>query len=164
MNLPVGEAIEQGIKLSEFDEKATLEMLTGKMFSGYVIVTIEGFKGLEEGVLLLKKGNIVGAMYEYMKHEITVLGDPSVSRVFNAFAAKDGIAEIYSLSTQQVDLVTAFNDKIKTSKEIGKRDISRYLIKSYDTTFAEKTLAEVVSEQESKKDVFKRLGLAGLGD
>ncbi len=164
MNLPVGEAIEQGIRLPDFDEKATLEMLADKMFSGYVVVTVEGFKGVEEGLLLIKKGAIVGALYEYTKHEITVLGDSALPQAFNAFAAKNGIAEIYSLSNQQVDLVTAFNDKIKTAQEIGKRSLGKYLAKKYDISFAEKTLEGVVSEHESKKDVFKRLGLSGLGE
>ncbi|HZX34604.1 MAG TPA: DUF2226 domain-containing protein [archaeon] len=162
MNLPIGEVVSQGINLKEVDGRRLVETFYDKNFSGYLVSTIEGFDGLEEGILLFKEGALAAAFYEYDFYGITVFGDSAVPQVFNSFAAKHVVADVVSLSNQQVDLVTAFNEKGKVSKNFSKSDVSRLIPRAFSEEFARNTLSEVVKEKESKKDIFKKLGLGGL--
>ena len=163
MNLPIGEVISRGINLRDIDSKRLVESFYDKAFSGYLINSVEGFDGMEEGVLLFKEGIIVASLYEYDFYGITVFGDSAVPQVFNSFAANFVVADVVSLTNQQVDLVTAFNDKSKVEVGVPKNSIVRLIPKKYSEEFAKKTLNEVVKKSESKKDVFKKLGLGGLG-
>ena len=63
MNLPIGEVVSQGINLKEVDGRRLVETFYDKNFSGYLVSTIEGFDGLEEGVLLFKGGSMAAAFY-----------------------------------------------------------------------------------------------------
>ncbi|HLC79322.1 MAG TPA: DUF2226 domain-containing protein [archaeon] len=164
MNLPVGEVISRGLNLREMDVKRLVEGFYDKGFSGYVVITLEGYDGLEEGVLIFKEGGMLAAMYEYDLHGFTVFGDQALPQVFNSFAAEYVVGDIVSLSNQQVDLVTAFNDKSKLLRVVNKSDIGRLIPKIYSAEFAKSVLREVVKKDESKSDLFKKLGLSGLGE
>ncbi|MCR4335466.1 MAG: hypothetical protein NUV57_02925 [archaeon] len=164
MNLPVGEIISQGVNFNEVDSKRLVQSLFEKNFSGYLIVAAEGYDGLEEGMLLFKQGSLVGAYCEYDLHGITIFGDDSIIHVFNSFAASFVIGDLVSLSNQQVDLVTAFNDKAKLDSPISKENISKLVPKVYSKELVESILSAVVHEKDNRKDVFKKLGLSGLGD
>lgn len=162
MNLPVGKLASQGVKTSEYNLNKEFEKLTEGMFSGYVVATIEGFAGIEEGVLIFRKGNAVGSIYEYNKYGITVYGNSAIPQFFNSLSAKYGIIDVISLSTQQSELVLAFHDKVKLGKELSKKDIEKNYKKGFTTKYAEQVLSEVLKEKKSKYDVFKKLGLVGL--
>ncbi|HZX19891.1 MAG TPA: hypothetical protein VFF13_02665 [archaeon] len=164
MNLPVGEVISQGVNFREIDSQRLVESFFDKKFSGYIVMTLQGFNGLEEGILLFKEGFLVGSIYEYDLQGLTVFGDSSIEHVFNAFAAEYVSADIVSLSNQQVDLVTAFNDKAKLHKVISKKDIGRSIPKVFSPQQAELVLKDFLGKKDSKKDIFKKLGLSSLGD
>lgn len=163
MNLPTGNIVEQGIKLNEFNLKQTMHALMGKKFSGYLVLTIEGVDGLEEGILLLKNGSLIASIYEYSKYAVKVFGDKAVAQAFNASTAQYGIVDVCNLSNQQVDLVVAFNDKIKLTRPIESKAIDQFIPKEFSREFAEESLAEVLQqEKESKTDVLSRLGLSDM--
>ncbi len=162
MNLPVGELLEEGLPLKDFKARQTLELLADKLFSGYVVCGSEGSEGMEEGILLFKRGEVIAAIYEYCKHRQDSFGDKALPQVMNSFLAPHGVVDIVSLGLSRVDLVTAFNDKIKLPKTIPKKDIPKYLPKSYTRNFAENELKGIEKEEKSKYDIFKRLGLGQL--
>ncbi|AJF60815.1 MAG: hypothetical protein J4224_01280 [Candidatus Diapherotrites archaeon] len=162
MNLPVGDIIKQGIKLKEFDSRI-IESFYDKEFSGYLVASIEGYAGIEEGALLFKKGLLIGAFYEYLNYGITVHGNQAVQQVFNSLAAEYGVIDVISLTNQQADLITAFNDKIKLTVNVGKKDVRKLSRSFYSNEFAEKVLSKVLEKHESRKNVFKKLGLTDLG-
>jgi len=162
MNLPVGDILEEGLPLKDFKPRQTLELLSDKLFSGYVVCGSEGIDGMEEGVLLFKKGEVIAAIYEYCKHRQDSFGNDALPQVMNSFLAPCGIVDIISLGLSRVDLVTAFNDKITLSKTIPKKDIPKYLPKSYTRNFAEKELKGLAKEEKSSYDILKRLGLGQL--
>jgi len=164
MNLPIGEMVSQGVNFKEVDGKKLVESFFDKKFSGYLVVTIEGTNGIEEGIILFKDGRLVGAFYDYDLAGITVFGDTSIPHVFNSFAAEHVVADIVSLSNQQVDLVTAFNDKSKIEKPINRGQIGKLIPKVFSAQLAQSVLSEIKTEKESKKDIFKKLGLTGLGE
>ncbi len=164
MNLPVGEIVEQGLDLSELAVRELLESFVGRGFSGYIVNTVSGHSGVEEGLLLFRQGVLAGSFFEYMSNGSTFFGDYSLQHVFNSFAAEKGVVDIVSLSMQQVDLITAFNEKLKVSVEFSKKTFSKYFVKTYSTEFA---LQAMDSDKESKPDtksIFKKLGLADLGE
>ncbi|HIH10147.1 MAG TPA: hypothetical protein HA254_05785 [Candidatus Diapherotrites archaeon] len=164
MNLPVGEVISRGLNLREMDLRRLLEGFYDKGFSGYIVATIDGYDGVEEGVLIFKDGGMVAALYDYDQHGLTVMGDGAMPHVFNSFAAEYVVADIVSLTNQQVDLVTAFNDKSKLLKVVGKSDVGRMIPRIYSAELAKSTLKELVKKDESKSELFKKLGLTGLGE
>ncbi len=164
MNLPVGENITRGLNLKEIDVRRLIEGLFEKGFSGYIVSTLEGFDGIEEGVLIFREGVLAASLYEYDLHDITVFGDSAVAQVFNSFAAEYVVADLIMLTEQQVDLVTAFNDKSKLQRPVSKNDVARLLPKVFSQQFAKDVLKHVQGDEESKSDVFKKLGLSGLGD
>ncbi len=164
LNLPVGEIISKGINLREIDVKKLIEGFYEKEFSGYLIVTLEGFDGLEEGVLLFKAGALNAAFYEYDLYGVTVFGDVAVSHFFNCLASPYLVGDIVSLSDQQVDLITAFNDKSRLGKTVAKNDFQRLIPKAYSAEFAKSVLSQYVRKEESKKDIFKKFGLTSLGE
>ena len=88
MNLPVSEVIEQGTKTIDFNYRKKAEGLMLKEFSGYIVSTTDGFDGIEEGVLILRKGYIVAALYEILNYGITVFGDSSIKHIANSFMNK----------------------------------------------------------------------------
>ncbi|MBU0662617.1 MAG: DUF2226 domain-containing protein [Candidatus Diapherotrites archaeon] len=163
MNLPVGSAVAEEVALKDFDIQGITDSLFDKLFSGYIVVTIDGYDGMEEGVMIFRKGTLAGALYEYMNYDILVFGEPALVQVFNALAAEHGAVDIYNLSNQQIDLVTAFNDKIILPKPLGKKDIKRMYVKEFADQYAKQVLAEVLKTHESRESVFKRLGLSRLG-
>ena len=86
-----------------------------------------------------------------------------MGKVFNSFGADFVVADIISLTNQQVDLVTAFNDRWKITKPVDKNSVGKLIPKQFSADYAKQTLSEVLTKSESKKDLFKKFGLSGLG-
>lgn len=164
MNLPVGKIIEQGLELNGLAVKELLESFMERGFSGYIVSTVWGFSGIEEGLFLFRSGVFVGAFFEYFSLGKTFLGDYSLSHVFNSFAAEKGVVDIVGLSVPQVDLITAFNSDLKVTAVIDKKSLSRYFVKKYSPDLAMQVVSEEQEVPSENKSVFKKLGLTGLGE
>ena len=155
MNLPAGKIVEKGLKLSEKNVEKILSDLFTEIFSGYMIVTVEGLQGIEEGLLLFEKGSLKGAIFEELWSEKELLGEEALKRIANALASREGIAGINSLTKQQVDLIIAFQEKMALQKEYRLEDIKKMIPK-------ESTVKKEEERKESRLDIFKSLGLVGV--
>ncbi|VVC00594.1 Uncharacterised protein [uncultured archaeon] len=164
MNLPVGDLISRGVNLREIDIKKLIDGFYEKSFSGYLIVTLEGFDGIEEGVLIFKEGTLNAAFYEYDLYGITVFGDSAIPHIFNSLVAPYLIGDIIALSDQQVDLIAAFNEKSRLAKPVQRNDVARLIPKSYSTDLAKSMLGQYLKKEDSKKEIFKKFGLTSLGE
>ncbi|MFA4907913.1 MAG: hypothetical protein WC602_06585 [archaeon] len=162
MNLPVGVMIEQGISFEPGAFLPKVLALMNEKFSGYIAITIEGYDGIEDSALVFRSGSIAAAFHEYMKYNILVLGNFAVPQAFNAAGAKNNSSDIVALGNQQIDLVLAFNDKARVSKNYAAKDINALAVSTYSSSYAEKVLSEVLKSQPSKYDVMKKLGLSEL--
>jgi len=162
MNLPVGDVIEDNLILSEIDVKGLIEAFVDKQFTGYIANTIEGIAGIEEGVLLFKKGELLGSFYEYLNYDKIIFGKEAVEHAFNSLSAEKGIMDILSLTTQQADLVTAFNEKVKVSIKFKRSDLQGLIRRRFSTSFAENIIKSTDGKSESRKSVLKRLGLSEI--
>lgn len=157
MDLPLGTPYQEHLKTSETDMLKTIIELMQKSFTGYIVVTIDGVDGIEEGALLMRNGIIVGAGYEYMKHNTTIEGNNALEIVLNAFKAKHGIIDIYALALQHMDLVIAFHEKMRISANIDPKNLQ----KLYPKEFSDKYAREIIKQKEelTKYDIFKKVGL-----
>jgi hypothetical protein len=70
--------------------------------------------------------------------------------------------DIVELSTQQVDLITAFNAKLKFSKPLVKGQFRSLVKESFDAALLPRTSGEGTAASDSKESLFKKFGLAGI--
>lgn len=164
MNLPSGNIAKQGVSLKETDLRKEIKDLSDKNFSGYIAVTLEGFDGVEEGILLFKKGFGVAAIYEYTKYGVTVLGDFALAQFFNGSASSYAVMDVIELTSSQIDMSIAFNEKIKISVPMNAKAVEKLYKKKFEDKYAKNTLEQALSKykKESKEDLFKKFGLAEL--
>ncbi len=162
MDLPLGAPLQQSLKTRETDMLAKIQELMDKGFTGYIIVTIDGHDGIEEGALLFKKGELIGAGYEFMKYDVKIEGNAAFEIVLNAFRAKHGIVDIYTLTTQHMELLIAFHERMLMSIKIDKKKLQ----KIYPKEFTDKYAKEVIKRQKeiTKYELFKKAGIAGLAE
>jgi len=161
MNLPAGKTVKK-LETGKADFVNEISQLMKSFFTGYVVITIEGYSGIEEGILFFNKGQLVGASFEYPKFETTVFGDSAAKQFFNALAAKYSVADVCELSKQQLELITTFNEKIILDREITGKNLLKLVPKEYTPEYAKKTLGKALEKQESMRSVFKRAGLSVL--
>lgn len=162
MNLPAGVTRVLGKSAKSFDPKKELDDLSAANFSGYVVETLFGESGLEESALLFRQGQGFGSVYEYYGLKQTLQGDDALVHVMNGFLSEHGVLDIVDLSIQQVDLVSAFNAKLKLSKPIVKGQFRSLVRDSYDASLIRKVGPAHPQESLSKESLFKKFGLAGI--
>lgn len=163
LNLPSGEIVEENLDLGGIDMEGLLKKLVDISFTGYIVNTVFGYAGVEEGALLFKRGELAGSFFEYTNFGVVVFGNEAVAQVFNSLVAPRGVVDIVALSGQQVDLVVAFNDRLKLTVGFKKSELLGLIRKQYVSSFAQRTLSSVISESESRKTVLKKFGLSELG-
>lgn len=162
MNLPAGVTRVIGKSVKTFDPKKDLDDLSAAGFSGYVVESLFGENGVEESAIIYRQGQGMGAVYEYYGLQQTLQGDEALVHVMNGFLSNFGVLDMVDLSIQQVDLVTAFNSKIKLSKPILKGQFKPLVKDSFDANLSKKMGPAKAVESASKESLFKRFGLAGI--
>ncbi|MCD6434190.1 MAG: DUF2226 domain-containing protein [Candidatus Diapherotrites archaeon] len=159
MNLPVGNIVAEG-KLSKETILKELPKLMDEKFTGYFLISIDGCTGIEEGLLLLKLGKIIGAVFEYLRFSKELYGDEAAKHFFNACASNKGVFEADELSLHQVDLILAFNDEVQLTRELESRDISKLVPDEYSSVFAEKFLGDSLQTKEvSRYLLLRKIGI-----
>lgn len=161
MDLPLGTSLRSGIKTRETNMQQIIVNMLTKGFSGYIVSTIEGLHGIEQGIFLFKKGSILGAYFEFVSRSVEVSGDSAVKLVLNSFLAPKGIIDINALTVQQIDLITAFQEKILISEEIDTKKLSKIYPKKFDSELAKKYIKEEGAEK-TRFELFKQTGLLGV--
>lgn len=163
MNLPAGANRVLAKSTVLFNVKHELMDLSHSNFSGYVIETLLGSKGVDESAVIFRSGLIVGMVFEYHSLNKTLLGDSSIPHVANGFAAKHGVIDIVELSTQQVDLITAFNPAVKLSSPLKDNQLSVLVQSDFDSALYQKVSGQGLDKEVSRSSLFRKFGLAGLG-
>ncbi|MCX6767938.1 MAG: DUF2226 domain-containing protein [Candidatus Micrarchaeota archaeon] len=159
MNLPSGAPVKTGIDVASVDFPALLHELLKKGFSGYLCIAVQGAGGIEEGTLLFDGKKISGGFYEYFKHNKILMGKDAWARVLNAAGAEQGVVDIYQLSSEQVELVLAFNEQaiwVPSEKELRELKTA-----SFSPALEEQAKG---MRKEEKEDLLKKYKLAGVGE
>lgn len=154
--------MEKGIEAKDFSLEKRLSELSGEHFSGYIVLTIEGYSGIEEGVILLRNGEMTGSVFEFVKFGEKVFSEDALRLTANASKAQHGIVDVIELSRQQAELVIAFSDKMAFNRPLQPKDLSRVLPSSYDTELIKKFVGDRLRKEESRFDVLRKLGLKEL--
>lgn len=104
MNIPLGKVIESGRGIKEIAIKLKLRNLKLRSFTGYISIAIKG-ESVQDGTLLMEKGRIVGAVYDYLKFERTFFGKNAFILTLNALASPIGIVDIFELGENEFSTI-----------------------------------------------------------
>jgi hypothetical protein len=163
MNIPVGVVEIQRKPFSEsnpFEEVVSL-LKTG--FDGYFIATIEGVSGLEEGLLLIRGNQVVGAVFEALRINKQLFGAEALRLVFNLLQAKKGVFDVNRLTRQQIDLIVAFNEKLVLStRPLDEAMMLKLKPSSYQPELVSETLQIELESIDSRHGLLKKIGLGSI--
>lgn len=96
MELPTGTPIKEGMNTNRVDFRKLFPTLREHLLTGYMSVDLMTNSGMEEGVLLYNKGEIIAADYTYISIEKTLVGEDALKLVMNAMAG-DGVFDVYEV-------------------------------------------------------------------
>jgi hypothetical protein len=99
MRLPKGTSYKF-LSTKEASLDSVLEDLASEKFSGYLRMTIEGEKGIEDGYLLIKDGDVVGAEFEGGES----LFSKKAYKKIKDISKLSGILDIYKFTEFQMQL------------------------------------------------------------
>lgn len=163
MNLPVGGIVKQGISSKDIRFIDIYRELKKGMLTGYIVLTLDGYDGFEESVLMFRKGEVVGCVYEYLKWGVVLNGEKALPYFMNSVNANFAVYDIYSLTLQQIDLVLAFNEKFKLSKDVINREERKFERRvAFSDDYAKKIIFSLKKEQPNKFDIIKKLDLDSM--
>jgi len=162
MNIPVGTIEEQRTAFSKSNPFEKLAGLLKIGFDGYLIATVEGASGLEEGLLLIRGEEITGAVFEALRVNKQLFGTEALRLVFNLLMARKGIFDVNRLSRQQIDLIIAFNEKLVLSKPLGESLLLKLEPSSYQPALVSKALEIELESTDSRHGLLKKIGLGSI--
>ena len=160
MNIAAGIPCERGKALGKFDPKEYLLKLMKEKFNGYICLTIAGEKGFEEAVLVFSDGKITCSDYEYFKFNRRFSAEEGLERSLNAFLAKSGVLDCFSLTPQQVQLVMTLNEYAVLREPIDEHKLA--LPQSFISDYEKEVAGEVEKTEETKAWFLKKYGLTKI--
>ncbi len=159
LNFPVGEAAFSLVPLTQFSSDRVFE-LQKQRFSGYIVATVDGFSGLEEGLLFLLEGKVVGCAYSLEYLDVVSFGSLGLAQFFNGLAAKHGIVDVYTLSKQQVELILALEDKIAVDEPLT--GLKSLVVSKYNPETVKKSIPKTSEADSHRFEVLKKFELGEL--
>ena len=149
MNFPVGEVISKAYL--PINLEVIIPELKKINFNGYLIQTIKG-ECIEEGVLFFRDGEINAVIVECLNAKKTFKGNEAIPYFLNQTKG-NGFFQTISLTRSQVDLVTAFDEKLLVTNKIALKDLPKLIPVKFEDKFK-------LLSQES--NVLDKYGLSGL--
>jgi len=130
VNFPVGSVVSKSDV--PFDLISLAEQLSNKRFNGYIIQSVR--KNLvEEGVLFFREGQICACIVECLALQRVVKGNEALDFFCNQTKG-NGFYQCVELTRSQVDLVTAFDEKLLTNKIVLK-ELPRMIPSAFSPKF-----------------------------
>lgn len=149
MNYPVGQIIMKGT--SKFDIVDVATKLGEKVFNGYLILTVKGHF-VEEGVLFFREGAMFACIVECLKLEKNVKGREALDYFLNQTKGK-GYYQVVELTRSQVDLVTAFDEKLLLGQEVTLKDLPKLVPLAFANRFEPNAKSEDLLESYGLGDL-----------
>lgn len=159
LNLPTGKMLNKSMDLSAVDFIKVLLQLQSRRFSGYAALCIRGAGGFEEGTVLVDAGKIVGCVYEYYKYNRQFEGSEAFQRILNASASTNGVIDVIELTSDQVQLVLAVNQKMIFVPD--QKQLELIKVQEFSPLY-EQQLAGETDNKVGRSDLMKRYKLGGL--
>jgi hypothetical protein len=148
LNFPVGEVTDKGITPFDFVQKA--QELLSKSFNGYLVLSVRGHF-IEEGAIFFKGGEIIACTVECLAAERTLKGNEALEFFYNQTKGR-GFFHLVGLTRSQVDLVTAFDEKLLVNK-IDLKELPKLLPSVFSVKF---------EKQINEKSALEAYGLSEL--
>ncbi len=140
MNFPVGKIVSKGaLPLLIVD---LLEQCNQKKFNGYVVISVLG-NFVEEGILFFRSGEVYASSVECMSVKKLIKGDDAFNYFLKQTKGK-GFFHLIELSRSQVDLVTAFDEKLVLVNKIPLKDIPKLISNEYEPLFKAEVMENVL--------------------
>jgi len=149
MNFPVGTVLKKGE--SPYNIVEVLTELEKTEFNGYIIQSVKS-SCFEEGSLIIRLGSPIGSLVECMSNDKIFKANEALNYFMNQTKG-NGFYQVVELTRTQVDLITAFDEKLLFTEKIALKDVGRIIPSAFEDKF---------STQENKQDVFEAHGLGGL--
>ena len=162
MNIPAGEVLEKRVSFQGTDFQQKFSELMKGGFNGYAALTIGGASGIEEGFLVFRESEIVGALFEATKLGKQFFGLAALRLALNVLRAKHGVFDINRLSRQQVDLIIAFNEKIQLPKPVTAQMMPKLLVGEYSGELVNRALSLSQGSEVSREAVLSKFGLGSI--
>lgn len=162
MNIPIGKVETEQKSFVEEKPFDKLKAMVNSGSSGYIVATIEGTTGLEEGLLMVREKEVVGAIFNSLRVNRQLYGVQALRLVLNLFKAKKGVFDVNGLSKQQIDLIIAFNEKVHLSKTIDLALLSKLEPETYRKDLVSEELALDLTAEDTKHNLLKRMGLGSI--
>lgn len=160
MNIASGVAVDRGKALGKFDPKEYLTKLMKEKFNGYVCLTVSGEKGFEETTLIFSDGRVTCCDYEYFKFNRKFSAEDGLKRALNAFTARNGVLDCFSLRPQQVQLVMTLNEDCVLKQAMGEAELA--FPAAHIADFEKEVAGEIAKVEETKTWFLKKYGLGKL--
>lgn len=158
MNVPLGSQVFAGKELSEELVRDIVSFMdSGK--TGYFCITTEGSRGIEEGLLVIEAGNVIGAHYAYLAFGKEAVAGEALKRVLNSLLAPKGVYDAYTLTSQQLELLKIFNESVLLLERLPLRSFEGLVPVKYS---ADLERAEAQALEESRDDLLKRRGMSQI--
>ncbi len=158
MNIPMG---MQEIAGKELSEEATGDIISfmdaGK--TGYFCITTEGKSGIEDGLLVVELGSVIGAHYEYLAFGKEYVAGEALKRVLNSLLAEKGIYDSYTLTSQQLELLKIFNENLLLLEKIPLRSLEGLIPPAFSPQFESQELA---AKPQAREDILQKHGLTEI--
>ncbi|MFH0987122.1 MAG: DUF2226 domain-containing protein [Candidatus Micrarchaeota archaeon] len=158
MDIALGKPVETGSYTDQLDARRFIEKLKSQNFTGYVSVVINESAGIEEGTIIFYNGGAACADYEYYKYNEVFRGNTGLERCLNAFLARNGVVDTFSLTSYQLQLITTLNEESAVS--LGDGDISAMIPDSFSERYSAQMVSKYGTGEATKQEVYKKLGIS----
>lgn len=155
MNVPLGTQEIAGKEVTEETGRDILSFLDASK-TGYFCITTMGEHGIEDALMVIEAGGVVGAHYEYLAFGKTYQAGEALKRVLNSLASPHGVYDSYTLTAQQLELLKIFNEGVLLLERVAVRSFEGMVPVSHSAEFEK---LEVAAVPEQRKDVLGRHGL-----
>ncbi len=158
MNVPLGTQTLGGKELSEEIVRDIISFMDSNK-TGYFCVTTEGDAGIEDALLVIDSGNVVGAHYNYLAFDTEYTAGEALKRIVNCFLAPKGVYDAYTLTSQQLELLKIFNENTLLLERIPLRSFEGMVPVTYSKDFGGQELQSV---PEDREEVLKKHGIGEI--
>ncbi len=154
MNIPLGTPF---ISVKELTTDVVVKDIANFMDAkrtGYFCIMTKGSTGMEEGLLVVESGNIVGVHYEYLRYGMQYTAGEALKRVANSVYATHGVYDAFELTNQQLELLKIFNEGILLLESVPLRSFEGSIPVKFAQEYEDAIVKEATSEQD-RTDVLK---------
>ncbi len=161
MNVPLGTPEKRFADLNRDELIADIRNFMEKKKTGYIVILAEGKYSFQEGFMALDGGMIFASHFEYLKYDKEFKASDALNRTLNLILSGKGLYDIYTWSTQQVELFKVFNDDLMFIENVTPLRLTQIIPKSqkdYETG----DLAEFINKSPSREELLKKYKMSEI--